>query len=104
MNIVLFFFNSLWIFIGFELICTAVEIKVSKTTGYDNSFCLVSNATTPFKTIKFALNAIKESNETDFIFSIEDEVYYLEQRVKIIQTSPDRNIILKSNHISTESH
>ena len=99
MNIVLFLFNSLWIFIGFESTCAAVVINVSNT-GYDNSVCLVSNTTTPCKTIKFALNEIKDSNDTDFIFSIEDQVYYLEQRVKIIQTSPDRNITLKSNQSS----
>ena len=73
-------------------------IRVSKNTGYDNSSCLVSNATIPCKTITFALNATKESNDTDFIFSIEDQVYELEQRVKIIQTSPGKNIILKSHH------
>ena len=100
MNTVCFWLLLLWVFfIGFESTCSAVVIRVSNN-GYDNSSCLASNATTPCKTIKFALNAIKESNETDFIFSIEDEVYYLEQRVKIIQTSPDRNITLKSNQSS----
>ena len=72
-------------------------MRVSSSTGYDNSSCLASNTTTPCKTITFALNAMKDSNDTDFIFSIEDQVHYLEQRVKFIQTSPDRNIILKSN-------
>ena len=73
-------------------------IRVSKNTGYDNSSCLVFNATTPCNTIKFALNAIKDSNDTNIVFSIENKVYHLEQRVTIIQTSPDKSIILKSNH------
>ena len=98
-NIVCCLLHLLWIFIGIESTCTAVVIRVSNT-GYDNSFCLVSNTTTPCKTIKFALNEIKDSNNTDFIFSIEDQVYYLEQRVKIVQTSPNRNIVLKSNQSS----
>ena len=99
MNTVCFLLNSLWIFICFESTCTAVVIRVSNT-GYDNSLCLVSNTTTPCKTIKFALNEIKDSKDPDFIFSIEDQVYHLEQRVKIIQISPDRKITLKSNQSS----
>ena len=100
LNTVCFLLHLLWVFIGFESTCTAVVIRVSKNTGYDNSSCLVRNATTPCKTITFALDAIKDSNDTDFIFSIEDQVYDLEQRVNIIQTSPDKNIILKSYHLT----
>ena len=99
-NTICFLLHLLWVFNGFESTCTAVVIRVSKNTGYDSSACLVSNETTPCKTITFALKEIKESNDTDFIFSIEDQVYYLEQRVKIIQTRTDRNIILKSNQSS----
>ena len=97
LNTVCFWLHFLWIFIGFESTCTAVVIRVSNT-GYDNSSCLASNARTPCKTIKFALDAVKNSSNTDFIFSIEDQVYYLEERVSITQTSPDKDIILKSNH------
>ena len=97
-NTICFLLHLLWVFIGFESTCTAVVIRVSKNAGYDNSSCLVSNATTPCQTITFALDAVKDSNYTDFIFSIEDKVFDLEQRVTIIQTSPGKNIILKSNH------
>ena len=97
MNTVCFWLLLLWVFfIGFESTCSAVVIRVSNN-GYDNSSCLASNATTPCKTIKFALDAVKDSNNTDFIFSIEDQVYDLEERVNITQTSPNKNIILKSN-------
>ena len=97
LNTVCFCLHLLSFFIGFESTCAAVVIRISNT-GYDNSSCLASNATTPCKTIKFALTAIKDSNGTDFVFSIQDQVYDLEERVNITQTSPDKNIILKSNH------
>ena len=100
LNTVFFLLHLLWIFTGFELTCTAVVIRVSKTTGSDTSSCLGFNAKTPCKTIKFALDAIKDSNDTDFVFLIEEQVYHLEQRVTIIQTSPDKNVILKSNHVT----
>ena len=80
---------------------TAILIRVSSLTGHDNSSCLLSNATTPCKTVTFALNATKDRgsrNETDFTFIIKDRVYYLEKRINIIQTSPDKSIILKSSH------
>ena len=98
-NTVLLVLNLVWIFIGFE--STAVVIRVSKITGKDDLSCLVSYAARSCRSIKFALNATKDSrnrNETDFTFSIEDQVYDLENRVTIIQTTRDRNIILKSNH------
>ena len=98
LNIVCFLLHLLWVFIGFESTCTAVVIRISKTAGYDNSSCLASNATMPCQTITFALDAVKDSNYTNFTFSIEDKVYSLEQRVTIIQTNPGKNIILKSNH------
>ena len=87
------------IFNGLE--STAIMIRVSSLTGYDNSSCLLSDATTPCKTVTFALNATKDRgsrNETDFTFIIKDRVYYLEKRINIIQTSPDKSIILKSSH------
>ena len=96
---VLSLLNLVWIFVGFE--STAVRIRISKITGNDNMSCLVSNAARPCESITFALLATKDSrnrNETNFTFLIEDQVYDLEERVKINQTSPDRNIILKSNH------
>ena len=100
LNTVCFWLHLLWVFfIGFESTRAAVVIRVSNT-GYDNSSCLASNSTTPCKTIKFALNAIKDSNDTDFVFSIEDQVYDLEERVNITQTNPGKNIILKSNHLT----
>ena len=98
-NTVLLVLNLVWIFIGFE--STAVVIRVSKITGKDDLSCLVSYAARPCRSITFALNATKDSrnrNETDFTFSIEDEVFDLEDRVTIIQTSLDKIIILKSNH------
>jgi len=45
-----------------------------------------------------ALEDSRNRNETNFTFLIEDQGYALEERVKIIQTRHDRNIILKSNH------
>ncbi|KAL9984155.1 hypothetical protein ACROYT_G006421 [Oculina patagonica] len=96
---VCFVLNFIWIFNGFE--STAVLIRVSKLTGHDNSSCLLSDATRPCKTLIFALNATNDTrnrNETNFSFSIEDRVYYLEKRIKIIQTSPDKSIYLKSSH------
>ena len=89
----------IWIFNGYE--STAVLIRVSNQTGYDNSSCLLSNAARPCKTLTFALNGVEDSpkqNETDFTFSIEDQVYFLEKRIEIIQTSPDKRIYLKSSH------
>ena len=96
LNLVLIFIHL--IFIGFE--STAVQIRISNITGHDDSSCLVSNAARPCRSITFALLATNDSrnhNETNFTFSIEDQLYDLEERVKIIQTSPDRNIILRSN-------
>ena len=99
LNAVLSVLNLVWIFIGFE--STAVRIGISKITGKDNLSCLVSNAARPCGSVTFALFATEDSrnrNETNFTFSIEDQVYDLEERVKIIQTSPYKNIILNSNH------
>ena len=90
--------NFVWIFIGFE--STAVRIRISKT-GNDSLSCLVSDAARPCRSITFALFATNDSrnrNETNFTFSIEDHCYDLEERVKIIQPSPDKSIILTSNH------
>ena len=99
LNSVHLLLNLVWIFIGFE--SAAVVIRVSKITGNDDLSCLVPYAARPCRSVKFALNATKDNrnrNETNFTFSIEDPVYDLEERVKIIQTSPDKNFILKSNH------
>jgi len=99
LNAVLSVLNLVWIFIGFE--STAVRIGISKITGKDNLSCLVSNAARPCGSVTFALFATEDSrnrNETNFTFSIEDQVYDLEERIKIIQTSPYKNIILNSNH------
>ena len=80
---------------------TAILIRVSNQTGHDNSSCLLSNATTPCKTVTFALNATSDSrnrNETLFTFSIEDQVYFLAKRINITQPSQDKSIILRSSH------
>ena len=97
-NTILPLLNLVWIFIDFE--STAVRIRISKT-GNDTLSCLVSDAARPCRSVTFALLATNDSrnqNETNFTFSMEDRIYYLEERVKIIQTSPDKSIILTSNH------
>ncbi|KAJ7323738.1 hypothetical protein OS493_030860 [Desmophyllum pertusum] len=95
-----FVLHFVWtLIIGLE--STALVIRVSKTTGHDNSSCLLSNASRPCKTVAFALNATEDNrnrNETGFTFSIEDQVYSLEERVHITQTSPNKSIDLKSSH------
>ena len=99
-----FFLHLVWtLIIGLE--STALVIRVSKTTGHDNSSCLLSNASRPCKTVAFALNATEDNrnrNETGFTFSIEDQDYSLEERVHITQTSPNKSIDLKSSN-STRS-
>ena len=100
-NSIVSLLNLVWIFVGFE--STAIRIRISKITGNDTLSCLVSNAGRPCRSVTFALFATKDSrnrNETNFTFSLEDQFYDLEERVKIIQTRPDKSIILTSNHSS----
>ena len=96
------FYIVAWI----EFCSAALVIRVSKISGGDRTSCRVSDATSPCKTIKFALGALEETknhNETIFTFSIEDKVYTLKERVSITQTSALRNIYLKSNDSRSRS-
>ena len=82
-----------------ELVSSHLVVRVSKTKGQDHDSCWISNATTPCKSVEYALGALQESrnvNETIFTFSIEDQVYPLQKRVKISQTSKEKMIFLKS--------
>lgn len=95
-------FLFICILITFEW-STALVIRVSTRTGYDNSSCLLSSATRPCKTVEFALNATEDDrnrNQTQFMFLIEDHIYHLEKRIYIIQTNPNRSISLQSSHAS----
>lgn len=96
------FYSVAWI----EISSAALVIRVSRKTGGDSTSCRGSDATSPCKTIKFALGALEDSknhNETIFTFSIEDKVYTLKERVSITQTNALRNLYLKSNDSRSRS-
>lgn len=97
-----FLLTSVWT----ELFSAGLEIRISKIKGNDNSSCLVSTGTMPCKSVGFALEALgvtENHNETVFAFSIEDEVYSLEERVKITQTSAEKSVYLKSSSMTGRS-
>ena len=82
-----------------EFLSVALVIRVSET-GNDSSSCWESNGTMPCRTLGHALGALrnaKSCNETMFTVLIEDQVYYLAERVNITQTSPTKSVFLKSS-------
>ena len=84
------------------VLSAALVVRVSET-GHDNSSCWEWNATIPCKSLGFAQGALRDLqhyNETVFTFLIEDEVYYLEERINIIQTSEAKSVYLKSSNLS----
>ena len=89
-----------------EVLSASLVVRISKTTGKDNSSCWIWNATTPCRTMVYALGALwdtKNYNETLFTFSIQDQVYSLKERVKITQTNAGRSVYLKSSNTTGRS-
>ena len=89
-----------------EVLSASLVVRISKTTGKDSSSCWISNATTPCRTMVYALGALwdtKNYNETLFTFSIEDQVYSLEERVNITQTSAEKSVYLQSSNTTGRS-
>ena len=88
------------------LLSAAIVVRVSKITGKDNLSCRVQNATNPCKTVVYALGVLEDKrnhNESKFTFSVEDEVYSLEERVRITQTSTTKSVNLKSSNSTGRS-
>ena len=101
-RIIRFFLSLVWT----ELVSSSLVVRISKIRGHDYSSCWISNATTPCKSVDYALGALQESrnsNETIFTFSIEDQIYSLENRVQISQTSKEKIIFLKSGNPSARN-
>ena len=75
-------------------------VRVSGT-GTDDKSCRKSNATLPCRSLGFALEALKDSNnrnETMFTFLVDaGNVYSLNESVKINQTSTSVVVYLKSS-------
>lgn len=93
-----FLLNLVWT----QQLCAAFVVRISER-GSDTSSCWGLNAALPCKSVGYAMKSIwdpKNVNETVFIYLIDDEVYSLEERVKIIQTNAGRSIHLKSRNRS----
>lgn len=99
-RVVWFLFSLVWM----AFLAGCLVVRVSKGKGRDDPSCWVNNAKMACKTLHYAIEALEEGrniNETIFTFVIEDTVYALEKRVKILQTSQRRSVSLTSDNLSS---
>lgn len=87
-----------WIFTAAWLShASSVNVSISQDSGQENPACFLSNGSLPCKTISYALEILDDpafDEETTFVFSILDEVFYLQTQVKISQPRKDRDIFI----------
>lgn len=87
-----------WIFTAAWLShASSVNVSISQDSGQENPACFLSNGSLPCKTISYALEILEDpafDEETTFVFSILDEVFYLQTQVKISQPRKDRDIFI----------